>query len=103
MVTSPVTPHGTEDIAPAEGLDPLRREGLRPVFAAVPHPQRLPARGMHVHPIGDDAIIALEGFSLAGKKRASIRHSVTSARRAGITVEPYGPRHADGTAAVSAH
>jgi len=103
MATSPVTPHGTEDIALAEVVDRLRRERLRPVFAAVPDPERYTARGLHVHPIADDAVVHLDGFSLAGKKRASIRHSVTSARRAGLTVEPYGPEHAGGCAAVSEH
>src|SRR3954452_166883 len=83
MATSPVTPHDIEDIALAGVLDRLRREGLRPVFAAVPDPERFTARGMHVHAIADDAIIALDGFSLAAKKRASIRVSVTSARVAG--------------------
>src|SRR3954451_3633091 len=88
MATSPVTPHGTEDLALAEVLGRLRRERLRPVFAAVPDPQRFTAQGMHLRPIADDAVVELAEFSLAGKKRASIRHSVTSARRAGLTVEP---------------
>src|SRR3954452_14259366 len=103
MATSPVTPHGTEDIALREVLDRLRREHLRPVFAAVPDPERYTALGLYTHPIADDAIVDLAGFSLAGKKRASIRHSVTSAKRAGITVVQYNPQHAEGTAAVSAH
>src|SRR4051794_28423751 len=103
MATSPVTPHGTEDIALREVLDRLRRQRLRPVFAAVPDPERYEAHGLRTHPIADDAVVDLNGFSLAGKKRASIRHSVTSARRAGLVVEPYGPQHADGCTAVSAH
>src|SRR3954462_12044242 len=103
MATSPATPHGTQDTPPAEIIERLRRERLRPVFAAVPDPERFIAHGLYTHPIADDAVVELDGFSLAGKKRASIRHSVTSARRAGLVVEAYGPEHAEGCAAVSAH
>src|SRR3954447_13887743 len=51
MATSPVTPHRIEDLALAEVLGRARRERLRPVFAAVPDPQRFAAQGMHVHAI----------------------------------------------------
>jgi phosphatidylglycerol lysyltransferase len=57
---------------------------------------------MYCQPVAEDAIIFLDRFDLAGSRRASIRHSVTSARRAGLVVEDYGPQHAAGCAAVSA-
>jgi phosphatidylglycerol lysyltransferase len=101
MATGPVTPSGTEELALDEVLDRLRHERLRPVFAAVPDPDRYRSRGLHAQPIADDATIALTDFSLSGKRRSSIRHSVTSARRAGLRVEAYGPEHAAGTTAVS--
>ena len=101
MPTTPVTPHGTEDLALDEVLRRLREEGLRPVFAAVPDPEPFHQRGFHTQAIADDSQIDLTTFSLSGKKRSSIRHSVTSAKRAGVTVESYGPHHEEGCAIVS--
>jgi len=101
FATGPVTPSGTEEIALDELLGRLRRERLCPVFAAVPDPERYRARGLRCEPIADDPLLELGEFSLAGKRRASIRHSITSARRAGLRIEPYGLHHAAGSAAVS--
>jgi phosphatidylglycerol lysyltransferase len=57
---------------------------------------------MHGVPIADDAMIELGSFSLAGSRRAKVRHSLSAARRAGITVVPFTDDLADGAAAVSA-
>ncbi len=46
--------------------------------------------------------IDLAAFSLSGKRMASIRHSVTSARRAGLRIVPWTDEVADGVSAVSA-
>ncbi len=81
------------------GVSMARR---RPVFAAVADPEPYRARGMYSLPIADDARIGLASFSLAGKRMASIRHSVTSARRAGLEVVPYSPAVAAGVERVSA-
>ena len=81
------------------GVSMLRR---RPVFAAVSDPEPYRARGMYALPIADDARIDLAAFSLAGKRMASVRHSVTSARRAGLEVVPYSQAVAAGVERVSA-
>ena len=81
------------------GVSMMRR---RPVFAAVSDPEPYRARGMYSIPIADDACIDLTSFSLAGKRMASLRHSVTSARRAGLEVVPYSPEVAAGVERVSA-
>jgi phosphatidylglycerol lysyltransferase len=102
MATEPATPAGTEALALEELLRSLRARLLRPVFAAVSTPELFQQAGMYCEPVAEDAMLQLDKFSLAGSRRASIRHSVTSARRAGLVVEEYGPQHAAGCAAVSA-
>lgn len=57
---------------------------------------------MYTMPIAQDAHIALESFTLAGKRHASIRHSVTSARRASMTVIPYSTSRRAELEAISA-
>lgn len=102
MATEPLAPPGEEDTALDELLEVLKGRGLRPVFAAVVDEDRFRRRGLHTRPIAEDAIIDLDGFSFAGKRRASIRHSVASAHRGGLRVVPWSPRHAEGAEAVSA-
>jgi phosphatidylglycerol lysyltransferase len=102
MATEPATPPGTEISALEELLDHVADDRLRPVFAAVSMPALFEQAGMWCQPVAEDAIIRLDGFKLAGSRRASIRHSVTAARRAGMVVEDYRPEHAAGCAAVSA-
>jgi phosphatidylglycerol lysyltransferase len=51
--------------------------------------------------MSEDAVVDLSTFTLSGKRRSNIRHSVTSARRAGMTVVPWSPAVADGVRAVS--
>ena len=89
-----------------EGLDEfmieIRRQRLRPVFAAVSNPDRFARMGMHCTPIAEDPIVVLDEFDLAGKRRASIRHSVAAAIRAGLIVKPYTAQLANGVGTVSA-
>jgi len=80
----------------------LRNQRLLPVFACVTDPEPYKRRGMHAVPVAEDAVIELPRFSLAGKRMASVRHSVSAARRAGIRVVPWSPELAEGVAAVSA-
>jgi lysylphosphatidylglycerol synthetase-like protein (DUF2156 family) len=101
MATEPATPPGTEDAALDEVLAHLRARRLLPVFAAVPEPDRFRSRGFYVHPIADEAVVDLAGFSLAGKRRANIRHSVTSAGRQGLRVVAFEDRLAEGVGEVS--
>lgn len=102
MATEPATAVGTEVDALGELLQHLADYRLRPVFAAVSAPELFEQFGMYCEPVAEDGIITLDGFSLSGSRRASIRHSVTAAHRAGLVVEEYGPQHAGGCAAVSA-
>ena len=75
--------------------------GRRTVLVAVVEPEPYVARGMHAVEIADDALISLPQFGLAGKRMASIRHSVAAAHRAGLRVVPFDEAHVDGVARVS--
>jgi phosphatidylglycerol lysyltransferase len=92
---------GQEEVALDDLLDQLRHRRLRPLLAAVTDPAPYRARRMHAHPVAKDPIINLATFRLAGKRMASVRHSVTSAERAGLAVVPWSPEHAEGCEAVS--
>ena len=80
----------------------LARESLHPVFACVTDPEPYRLRGMHAVPIAEDAVIDLASFSLTGARRAKVRHGLSAAGRAGITIVPFSPEVADGAAAMSA-
>jgi phosphatidylglycerol lysyltransferase len=102
MATDPACPAGAEAETVDALLGHLRRSRLRPVFAAVSDPGVYLPQDLHVSPVAEDAVIRLADFSLAGKRRASIRHSVTSARRAGLRVEPWSGHLAASGAEMSA-
>jgi lysylphosphatidylglycerol synthetase-like protein (DUF2156 family) len=101
FATDPASPPGLEDDGLSSLLDQVARARLRPVFAAVANPEPYRARGMHPVPIADDARIDLRAFSLAGKRMASIRHSITSARKAGLVMVPWSIDVAAGVEQVS--
>jgi phosphatidylglycerol lysyltransferase len=75
---------------------------LQPVFTAVSDAGPYRQRGLWSAPVADDPVIDLAGFGLGGGRMASVRHSVASARRAGLRVVPWAPALTDGAAAVSA-
>jgi len=102
MATDVAAAAGHEDEGLSLTLDLVGGLGLRPTFVAVVDPSPYQVRGMWTTPIADDPIIDLTAFSLAGKRRANIRHSVTSARRAGLRVVPWSDEVRPGVAAVSA-
>ena len=79
------------DLALREYLDVLGERRLQPVLVAVADPAPYLRHGMVVEEIADEAVIDLPSFSLAGSKRANLRHSTTSARRAGLSVMSYQP------------
>jgi phosphatidylglycerol lysyltransferase len=62
------------------------------------------AHGFHAFAIGREALIDLPTFTLRGKAIANVRHSVTHAERAGLTVRLYEAAELDGVtrAALSA-
>lgn len=88
----PVAPPHLAAEALDEYLERVRQRRLRPVFIAVSDPEPFRERGMTVCEISDEAVLDLASFSLAGPKRANLRHSVTSARRHGLTFAPFHPR-----------
>ena len=100
--TEASSPPGCEHESLDSLLTHVEMTGRRPVFAAVADPEPYRARRMYSMPIADDARIDLSSFSLAGKRMASIRHSVTSARKAGLRVVPYSISIAPGVERVSA-
>src|SRR3982074_2076542 len=59
-----------------EALAVIAGMGLRPVFVSVAEPGPYLERGFHAMRIAEDPVIDLSGFSLSGKRRASIRHSM---------------------------
>lgn len=97
-----LAPAGSNAEALTEYLSLLAERRLRPVFLAARDPEPYRARGMHVIEIADEATIQLSGFSLAGSRRANLRHSTTSARRLGLRVVPFAPWHAEQIAEISA-
>jgi phosphatidylglycerol lysyltransferase len=102
LPTGPAAPPGLEDLALDDLLSRLAADGLKPVFAAVSDPSPYTNRGMVAIEIAHDTRIALADFSLAGKRRANIRHSVSSAHRAGLRMVPWSVDIAAGVAEVSA-
>ncbi|HEX4540823.1 MAG TPA: DUF2156 domain-containing protein [Acidimicrobiales bacterium] len=79
----------------------LKQDRMRPVFTCVAEAEPYESRGMYAMPIAEDAVIDLTSFSLKGKRMANIRHSVSAAKRAGLTVAPWSPELAEGVAEVS--
>jgi phosphatidylglycerol lysyltransferase len=96
-----VSPPELAELALSEYLDVLAQRRLKPVFLAVSDPRPYRRRGFDVSEIADEAVIDLPTFSLSGSKRANLRHSTTSARRAGLEVVPYTPAHAEQIAVIS--
>ena len=101
LATMPACPPGTEADTLDELLDYLRSRRLHPVFAAVPEAELFTRLDLHAEPVAEDPVINLSGFSLAGKHRAGIRHSVSTARRMGITVVPWTDALAESAARTS--
>jgi phosphatidylglycerol lysyltransferase len=102
LPTGPATPPGLEEVVLDDLLSRLAANRLKPVFAAVSDPAPYTRRGMVAIEIAHDTRIELADFSLAGKRRANIRHSVSSARRAGLRMVPWSAEVASGVGAVSA-
>lgn len=96
-----VAPESLADVALSEYLDVLRERRLRPAFVAVSDPEPYRRRNFDVSEVADEALLDLRAFTVNGPKRANLRHSVTSARRAGLTVAAYAPWQAGQIADVS--
>ncbi len=72
----------------ASFVDVCRRHDWVPVVyqASEGSLERLRALGFQASPIGREAVIDLTTFSLSGARRANLRHTITRARRGGLTV-----------------
>jgi phosphatidylglycerol lysyltransferase len=86
--------------AGAAGADAIREfaahsraRGRRPVVVGVPRAGAEACRsaGLRVQRIGHEALLRLDGFSLEGGRRRSLRQSVNRARRAGARFEIWDP------------
>ncbi len=75
----------------ASFVDACRRHDWIPVVyqASEESLDGLRALGFQASPIGREAIIDLPTFSLSGARRANLRHTITRARRGGLTVAWY--------------
>jgi phosphatidylglycerol lysyltransferase len=86
-----VAPPWLESYALEEYLTFLSDRGLRPVFVATEVSTPYERRGLHTLPVAEEAVIELAAFTLDGKRMANVRHSVASARRAGLVVLDWSP------------
>jgi phosphatidylglycerol lysyltransferase len=100
-VGDPVGPIDERWATFASFVDACRRHDWVPVVyqASAESLERLRALGFQASPIGREAIIDLAGFSLSGPQRANLRHTITRAKRGGLSVAWY-PSGLDVAAAV---
>lgn len=76
-------------------VDAARRAGARPIFYEVGPPD-VPLMldlGMTLHKMGEEAVVDLRAFSLAGPERKRLRTSYARAGRDGLTIELASPPH----------
>jgi len=102
MATDPIAPPGAGGQTLDHALELIGRLRLRPLVLATADAAAHRDRGLWTMPIADDALIDLDGFTLAGGGRANVRHSVSAARRAGLSVVPWSPSMTSAAAQVSA-
>ncbi len=101
MASDPIAPPGKAGDTIDDALERLADHRVRPVFAAVADAEPYRDRGLWTTPIADDALIDVASFTLAGKRMSSIRHSVSAAIRAGLTIAPWSSTIAPGASDVS--
>jgi lysylphosphatidylglycerol synthetase-like protein (DUF2156 family) len=87
----PVAPEGLESRALAEFVVACEAAGWTPALLALDERQRelSVGAGFAAVKIGEEAFLDVAEFSTAGKRRANVRHSVTRARKEGVTVVRY--------------
>ena len=105
----PVAPDGQEQAALVELVHHCEQAGWTPALLALDDRQRAlaQAQGFAAQKIGEEAFLDLAGFNTVGKRRSNVRHSVTRARKDGVTVVRYDaatrtPRRDAQLAAISA-
>lgn len=90
----PVAPVDVETEALAELIVHCERAGWTPALLAVDDRQRAlaAAAGFSALQVGVEAVLDVSSFSMVGKRRANLRHSVSRARREGLSVLRYDDR-----------
>ena len=88
---APIAPPELETAALVELVDVCERSGLTPVLLATDERQQTVAMelGFAGMPLGLEAVLDVASFTTAGKRRSNVRHSVTRARKEGLTVLRY--------------
>ncbi|PZQ49701.1 MAG: bifunctional lysylphosphatidylglycerol flippase/synthetase MprF [Rhodovulum sulfidophilum] len=78
--------------------DAARAAGRQPIFLGAPERfiEQSVELGLALHRMGDEAVVPLTGFSLAGPARREARRIVRRGREEGLTVEILRPPHAPG-------
>jgi phosphatidylglycerol lysyltransferase len=101
-VGDPVGEPGTEQQALCDFVTTCERNGWTPVLLAASHATAERARrfGFESVPIGEEAVVDLQGFTTAGKERAKLRQNNHRAERDGVVVVQY--RAAERTPTVDA-
>lgn len=104
----PVAPDGQESAALAEFVSACETAGWTPALLALDERQRVlsTTAGFSALKIGEEAFLDVATFSTAGKRLANVRHTVTRARKDGVTVLRYdeaarSPRRDADLAAIS--
>lgn len=87
----PVAPAELEVTALVELVEYCERAGWTPAFLALDQRQRdlIARQGFASQKIGEEAFLDVGSFSTQGRRRSNVRHSVTRARKEGITVIRY--------------
>ncbi len=90
-VGDPVGSDGDRWLVFASFVDACRRHDWVPVVYQVSEAslEGLRALGFQASPIGREAVVDLVTFNLSGARRANLRHTITRARRGGLTVAWY--------------
>ena len=96
VLGDPIGRNGEAWVAFDEFLETSRRRGQVPAVYQASAGARGPLvdRGFRVIQVGREAIVDLASFDLAGSRRANLRHTVTRARKGGVSVSV----HLDGLA-----
>ncbi len=102
MGGDPIAPPGGERETLDDTVELMTRLRARAAFVAVVDAAPYVERGMWAFPVADDALVDLARFSLGGKRMANVRHSVSAAARAGLSVAPWSPAFGADAAKVSA-
>jgi phosphatidylglycerol lysyltransferase len=90
-VGEPVAEPGLEEAALSELIDHCNHNRFRAVLVQVSEEGtgRARALGLRAVKMSEEATIPLADFALSGKAHANLRHSVSHARRAGVTARRY--------------